>query len=590
MSVVDPIRVTLHVQETSPITVNSNILPKIIEGISPEVSLEETADGVVMTVTDKSGTETALIPKGPQGDDYVLTEEDKTEIATQAAEMVDVTGKADKVTGAAAGNFAGLDANGNLVDSGKKPGDFLTQHQDISGKADKADTVLTTTLSRGRAAGSTVGERSFAFGDDVSAAGANAYAQGDHTIASRKSQHVFGEYNVEDATGDGVTSRGTYIEIVGKGDANARANARTLKWNGDEWVAGKITVGKAPSSNMDVATKQYVDQSDADKQNKITASGLLKGDGNGGVTAATAGTDYGTYSKPSGGIPAEDLAAGVIPDQEDLIDDTAGTGDTDKVWSADKSSQLLSAITDKQDAPASGSAAGKVLGLTEENSELVPTWVDQPTVPVTDVQVNGTSILQDGVANVPVADAITPGVVKVINTYGLDVGTSGQHANYIRIVPAPNNRIKCSDGYYNPVTTSIQHASTFYGLAKAAGDSTQSASSNTVGAYTESAKSAISEMLNGSVSVSGSTPSITALPGVRYVCGECSTLDITVPASGVIDVVFDSGSTATVLTITPPTGQTVKWANGFDPTSLDANTTYEINIMDGEYGVVGQWT
>jgi hypothetical protein len=36
----------------------------------------------------------------------------------------DITGKADKVSGATAGNFAGLDANGNLVDSGSKASDF----------------------------------------------------------------------------------------------------------------------------------------------------------------------------------------------------------------------------------------------------------------------------------------------------------------------------------------------------------------------------------------------------------------------------------------------------------------------------------
>ncbi len=36
----------------------------------------------------------------------------------------DITGKADKVSSATAGNFAGLDANGNLVDSGKKASDF----------------------------------------------------------------------------------------------------------------------------------------------------------------------------------------------------------------------------------------------------------------------------------------------------------------------------------------------------------------------------------------------------------------------------------------------------------------------------------
>lgn len=94
---------------------------------------------------------------------------------------------------------------------------------------------------------------------------------------------------------------------------------------------------------------------------------------------------------------------------------------------------------------------------------------------------------------------------------------------------------------------------------------------------------------NPVVQVSGSTPTITALPGVRYVCGEVATLDITLPASGCVDVTFESGSTATVLTITPPTGQTVKWANGFDPTSLDANTTYEINIANG-LGVAASWT
>ena len=97
-------------------------------------------------------------------------------------------------------------------------------------------------------------------------------------------------------------------------------------------------------------------------------------------------------------------------------------------------------------------------------------------------------------------------------------------------------------------------------------------------------------MLNGAVSVSGTTPSITALPGVRYICGQVDTLTIVVPSSGCIDVTFESGSTPTVLTVTPPTGMTIKWANGFDPSSLEANTTYEINIMDGCLGVAGAWT
>ena len=91
------------------------------------------------------------------------------------------------------------------------------------------------------------------------------------------------------------------------------------------------------------------------------------------------------------------------------------------------------------------------------------------------------------------------------------------------------------------------------------------------------------------VTVSGTTPTITALDNYRYKCGEVATLTVTLPASGIVDVVFESGTTPTVLTITPPTGQTVKWANGFDPDNLEAETTYELNICDS-LGVAASWT
>jgi len=204
---------------------------------------------------------------------------------------------------------------------------------------------------------------------------------------------------------------------------------------------------------------------------------------------------------------------------------------------------------------------------------------------VQDVQVNGVSVLQDGVANVPIASDNNNGVVLVDGNRGLAIETNGR----IAIQGASDSDVKGGWNFWKCVTPGRQHASTFYGLAKAAGDTTQSASSNKVGNYADSAKSAIHEMLNGAVSVSGTTPVINALPGVRYVCGECATLEIIVPASGCIDVTFESGTTATVLNVTPPTGQTMKWANGFDPTALDAETTYEINILDG-LGVAGSWT
>ena len=102
----------------------------------------------------------------------------------------------------------------------------------------------------------------------------------------------------------------------------------------------------------------------------------------------------------------------------------------------------------------------------------------------------------------------------------------------------------------------------------------------------------LTDLADNTESVSGTTPSITGVAGHRYICGECSTLSVTAPASGCIDVLFESGSTATVLTVTSAkTGvSAIKWANGFDPTNLEANTIYELNILDGEYGVSCSWT
>lgn len=100
---------------------------------------------------------------------------------------------------------------------------------------------------------------------------------------------------------------------------------------------------------------------------------------------------------------------------------------------------------------------------------------------------------------------------------------------------------------------------------------------------------AIDAVTPDTVEVTGTTAVIAAVAGTRYICGECATLDITLPESGIVDVIFSSGSTPTVLTVTPTTGVTLKWANGFDPTDLDADTVYEINIMDG-LGVAVSWT
>ena len=87
-----------------------------------------------------------------------------------------------------------------------------------------------------------------------------SHAGGVGTTAQRASQQVFGEYNTLDTSGNNESDKGDYVEIVGNGTDNLhRSNARTLDWDGNEVLAGTLTVGADPTDNMEVATKQYVD-------------------------------------------------------------------------------------------------------------------------------------------------------------------------------------------------------------------------------------------------------------------------------------------------------------------------------------------
>ena len=213
---------------------------------------------------------------------------------------------------------------------------------------------------------------------------------------------------------------------------------------------------------------------------------------------------------------------------------------------------------------------------------------DKSDITVEDVQINGTSIINDGIANIPFASVDNVGVVRISGDYG--IGTLTSTGSRIAIVRATDAQIKSGDQSYKPIVPTNQHLSTFYGLAKIAGVDMAS-SDNPVGTYTEEAKSAIQQMIGieeASViieNISGTVPEITGIANHRYMCGEVTTISITPPASGIIDVVFTSGTTAAVLTLP----STVKMPEWFDATELETERIYEINITDGVYGAVMSW-
>lgn len=161
-------------------------------------------------------------------------------------------------------------------------------------------------------------------------------------------------------------------------------------------------------------------------------------------------------------------------DPATLIDDTAGVGDTTKVWSASKSASevasLSNEISKKQDAPTAAGSAGQVLGLATVDNETVPTWVNQPTVPVTDVQINGVSAVVSGVANIPLpktetVTGTTPSITGVADTRYIcgEVATlsittpssgiidvifeSGSTATVLTITPPSGMTMKWANGF-----------------------------------------------------------------------------------------------------------------------------------------------
>lgn len=87
---------------------------------------------------------------------------------------------------------------------------------------------------------------------------------------------------------------------------------------------------------------------------------------------------------------------------------------------------------------------------------------------------------------------------------------------------------------------------------------------------------------NTTVTVSGTTPTISPAANTIYNCGELTSLTISnAPATGSYSIVFTSGATATTTTIPA----TILGLEDFAP---EANTLYEINVLDNR-AVVGSW-
>ena len=145
---------------------------------------------------------------------------------------------AEGYSNTASGNYSHAEGNSNVASN-------TNDHAEGTG------TVASGGTSHSQGSGTTAsGYASHAEGYNTTSSGVASHSEGFETKASSSFQHVQGKYNVED-TAD------TYAEVVGNGSSdNARSNARTLDWSGNEWIAGALIVGDAPTtlSNLGAAS------------------------------------------------------------------------------------------------------------------------------------------------------------------------------------------------------------------------------------------------------------------------------------------------------------------------------------------------
>ena len=203
----------------------------------------------------------------------------------------------------------------------------------LDGYANKNNPVFTGSISLGRKKGTTVGENSFAVGEDIEASGYQSHAEGGFTVASGDYSHTEGDTtnasgDYSHAEGSSTTASGNcshaeggfttasgwhshaegshttasnysshaegywtkassqnqhvqgkyniedtankYAHIVGNGTADGtRSNAHTLDWQGNAWYAGKLSQEGTPTEDKDLVNKKYVDDMVGDIQNTL---------------------------------------------------------------------------------------------------------------------------------------------------------------------------------------------------------------------------------------------------------------------------------------------------------------------------------
>lgn len=344
--------------------------PAGADGFSPTVTVIKSGKVATITATDKNGTTTAEIRDGADGSG---------------------TGDMSKAT---------YDANDDgIVDDAAKLGgqapDYYAKAADIANKQDAliSGTNIKTINNKPLLGAGDLEIKLSDLPDDSThrlvtdaekeAWGNKLDSESDPTVpdwakAETKPAYTASEVGAipasDKGTAGGVASLGadgkvpkSQLPAIGTGDMAAAVydpagGAKQVAF-ADE-LSGYETSGTAAAAvsthNSNGAAHQTLFDG---KQAKITASGILKGDGSGGISAAEAGTDYVAPSALSGYIPASQkgVATGVA------------TLDSDSKVAAEQTSSKLVAVTNSKTLTSSDFGTMQVVTATTAITITLPT-------------------------------------------------------------------------------------------------------------------------------------------------------------------------------------------------------------------------
>lgn len=327
------------------------------------------------------------------------------------------------------------------------PADYSELSADVTeikgAYAAKTDTVLETTLSRGRKEGTTVGIGSVAFGGNVEASGNQSHAEGSSSIASGTASHAEGMQSI---------ASGNYSHTEGR---QTNANGSQSHAEGRETIAnavGSHTEGYGTIANArysHISGKYNIEDSYTSWPEWVANTSYVVGDKVKVTVTADNVTTVTGYICKTDNSDAEFTVTNWTKDSEMNFAEIIGNGIADNARS---NAYAL-------DWDGNGHYIGDV--YVECNADS-----SGGTKLVKDIQVNGTSVVADGVANVPIASSVNLGLVYASGSGG---GIAVTADGLIKIsTPSLSDYQKLTSNVKAPVLSGI-HRSVFYGLSKAAG-------------------------------------------------------------------------------------------------------------------------